>query len=36
MRLKRVPWDAATCTIAAVHHLTVTIEDNILVVRRAR
>jgi type IV pilus assembly protein PilQ len=36
LRLKRVPWDAALCTVAAVEHLAVTFEDNILVVRRAR
>src|SRR3954449_9899440 len=34
LRLKRVPWDAAVCTIASVHHLVVTFEDNILLVRR--
>jgi type IV pilus assembly protein PilQ len=34
LRLKRVPWDAAVCTIAAVHHLTVTVQDNILLVMK--
>ncbi|MDB4958695.1 MAG: hypothetical protein JWO36_6264 [Myxococcales bacterium] len=34
LRLRRVAWDAAVCTIAAVHHLTVTVQDNILLVRR--
>ena len=36
LRLQRVPWDAAICTIAAAQHLTVTVEDNVLLVRRAR
>ena len=35
LKLKRVAWDAAACTIAAVHKLRVTVEDNILIVRRA-
>jgi type IV pilus assembly protein PilQ len=35
LRLKRIPWDAAVCTIAAVHHLTVIVQDNILLVRKA-
>ena len=35
VKLKRVAWDAATCTIAALEHLRVTVEDNILLVRRA-
>ena len=35
LKLKRVPWDAATCTIAALEHLKITVDDNILLVRRA-
>jgi type IV pilus assembly protein PilQ len=35
LKLKRVPWDTAACTIAALQHLRVTVEDNILLVRRA-
>ena len=35
LRLKRVPWDAAVCTIAAVHQLRVTVQDNIWLVTRA-
>jgi type II secretory pathway component HofQ len=35
LKLKRVAWDAATCAIAGVQHLRVTVEDNnILLVRR--
>lgn len=34
LRLKKVPWDAAACTIAAVHELVITIEDNILLVMK--
>ena len=34
LRLKGVPWDAALCTVAAVHHLTVTVQDNILLVMK--
>ncbi len=36
LRVKHVAWDAATCSIAAINHLVVTIADNILMVRRAR
>jgi type II secretory pathway component GspD/PulD (secretin) len=36
LRLMRVPWDAVACAVAAVHHLTITIEGNILLVMRAR
>jgi type II secretory pathway component HofQ len=32
LRLKHVPWDRAACTIAAVHHLRVTVKDNIVLV----
>jgi type II secretory pathway component HofQ len=34
MRLKRVAWDLAACTIAAVHKLDVTVQDNVVLVRR--
>ena len=36
LRLQRVPWDAAACTIAALNHLTMTVQDNILIVSAAR
>ena len=36
LRLARVPWDAAMCTLAAVQHLVVTVQDNILLVTKAR
>jgi len=32
LRLKRVAWDLAACTIAAVHKLSVTERDNIVLV----
>jgi type IV pilus assembly protein PilQ len=32
MKLRRVAWDAAACTIAATHRLAMTVEDNILLV----
>jgi type II secretory pathway component GspD/PulD (secretin) len=35
LRLKRAPWDAVVCAIAGVHHLTIAVYDNILVVTRA-
>jgi type IV pilus assembly protein PilQ len=34
MRLKRVPWDQVTCTIAAVHKLTVSVDGNVVIVTR--
>lgn len=35
LRLVRVAWDAAACAIAGVHHLTIGVyDDNILVVTR--
>ena len=34
LRLKRVAWDQAACTIAAVHQLQVTVHDNIVLVRK--
>lgn len=34
MRLKRVAWDLAACTIAAVHKLDVSVQDNIVLVRK--
>jgi type IV pilus assembly protein PilQ len=35
LRLKRVAWDLAACTIAAVHHLAVTTQNHVVLVRRA-
>jgi len=34
LRLRRAPWDAVVCAIAGVHHLSVTVHDNILLVMR--
>ncbi|MEP6865144.1 MAG: hypothetical protein ABJE66_31290 [Deltaproteobacteria bacterium] len=34
LHLKQVPWDAAVCTIAALHHLRVMLDDGILLVRK--
>ena len=34
LKLERVPWDAAVCTIAALHHLHVTLDDGILLVKK--
>lgn len=36
LKLVHVAWEAALCSIAAVHHLDVTIEDRILMVRQRR
>jgi type II secretory pathway component HofQ len=33
LHLKRVAWDLATCTIAQVHKLSVSVEDNVVLVR---
>jgi type IV pilus assembly protein PilQ len=33
LKLKHVPWDAALCTIARVHHLQITLDNGILLVR---
>jgi type II secretory pathway component GspD/PulD (secretin) len=35
LRLSRVPWDAVACAVAAVHHLTITVDGSILLVMRA-
>ncbi len=35
LKLKRVPWDAAACTIASLHHLTLELADSILLVKNA-
>ncbi len=35
LRLRRVAWDGVACAVAAVHHLTITVHDNILLVMRA-
>ena len=32
LRLKRVAWDAAACSIAVLHHLSMTLDDGILLV----
>jgi type II secretory pathway component HofQ len=34
LRLRRVAWDAAACTIAAAHKLTVTIDGNVVLVTK--
>ena len=34
LKLKCVPWDAALCTIVALHHLKATLDDGILLVRK--
>ena len=34
LKLKRVQWDLAACTIAASHHLVIDVQDNILLVRK--
>ena len=35
LRLVRVAWDAVACAVAGVHHLTITVDGNILLVMRA-
>ncbi|NVB79879.1 MAG: hypothetical protein HOV81_15895 [Kofleriaceae bacterium] len=34
LKLKRVAWDLAVCTIAAVHKLDVTANGNVILVKR--
>jgi type IV pilus assembly protein PilQ len=34
LKLKRVAWDLAACTIAQVHKLDVTLHDNIVLVKK--
>jgi type IV pilus assembly protein PilQ len=34
LRLKRVAWDLAACTIAKVHHLAIALDDNVLLVTK--
>jgi type IV pilus assembly protein PilQ len=34
MRIKHVAWDAATCTLATSHKLSMVMQDNILLVRK--
>lgn len=36
LKLKRVAWDAAACTIASLNHLRIVRDDNILVVTRRK
>ena len=35
LHLRRVPWDQVACTIAAVHRLAITVQDNVVLVRPA-
>jgi hypothetical protein len=35
LHLRHVAWDAAACAIAKLHHLTITVDDNILLVMRS-
>ncbi len=32
LKLKRVAWDVAACAVAAVHHLSITVQDDVLLV----
>lgn len=34
LRLVRVAWDAVACAVAAVHHLTISVDGNVLIVMR--
>lgn len=34
LKLKRVAWDQIACTIAAVHKLTVTVHDSVVLVTK--
>jgi type IV pilus assembly protein PilQ len=34
LRLRRVPWDQIVCTVAAAHRLEVTVNGNVVLVRR--
>jgi type IV pilus assembly protein PilQ len=34
LSLRRAPWDAIACTIGALHHLSLIVQDNILLVRK--
>ncbi len=36
LRLRRVAWGLALCTIARLHHLAVTVDGDVYLVRRAR
>lgn len=36
LRLVRVAWDAVACAVAAVHHLTLTVDGNVVLVMPAR
>ncbi|HET7501211.1 MAG TPA: hypothetical protein VFK02_09420 [Kofleriaceae bacterium] len=35
LKLLHVAWDAAACAVAAVHHLAITVDGNILLVTHA-
>ena len=34
LRLRRVPWDQVACTVAAVHHLSISINGNVLLIMK--
>ncbi len=34
LRLRRVPWDLVTCTLAAMHKLEVTVHHNVVLVKK--
>jgi hypothetical protein len=36
LRLRHVAWDAVACAVAQLHHLTIAVDGNILLVMRAR
>jgi type II secretory pathway component HofQ len=36
LALHAVPWDAAVCAIASVHHLAVTFDERVLIVTKPR
>jgi type IV pilus assembly protein PilQ len=36
LQLERVAWDTVACAVAQMHHLTITAQDNILLVKPAR
>jgi type IV pilus assembly protein PilQ len=35
IRLKGVPWDAAACAIAGVHHLAIAVQGDVLIITSA-
>jgi type IV pilus assembly protein PilQ len=36
LHLTKVPWDEVACAIAGVHHLTITVQNSILLVQARR